>query len=285
MESQQKYPKHYSFEFFPPRTDKGKTTIAKTLDELSKLKPAYMSCTYGAGGTTQVGTYDTVKLIVDRQQTAVPHITCIGSSKGVICNLLKTYTELGVKRVVALRGDLPQGQSDPGEFHYANELVTFIREEMGEDFGIEVACYPEVHPQAPSARADIENFKRKVGAGANCAITQYFFNIDAYFRFVDECEQSDIHIPIVPGIMPITNYTQLAKFSDLCGAEIPRWIRKRLEDYGDDLESIRAFGLDVVSELCRRLLDAGCPGLHFYTLNKHEPIVALWQRLGLKGPV
>ena len=281
MESQQKHTKHYSLEFFPPRTDKGRVNIVHTIEELAKLKPAYCSCTYGAGGTTQAGTYDMIKLLGDHKQVAVPHITCIGSNKGVICNLLETYSALNIKRVVALRGDLPEDQKDPGEFHYGNELVSFIREEVGDGFDIEVACYPEVHPEATSAQADLEHFKRKVEAGATGAITQYFFNADAYFRFIDDCEAMGVSIPIVPGIMPITNYKQLATFSDNCGAEIPRWIRHRLQDYGDDLESIRAFGLDVVSELCRKLLDVGCPGLHFYTLNKAAPTQALWQRLGL----
>lgn len=268
-------------EFFPPRTDKGRVTIARTIDELAKLKPAFMSCTYGAGGTTQEGTYDMVKMIVDHQQVAVPHITCIGSTKGVITDLLKTYTGLGIGRCVALRGDLPEGMTDPGEFQFANELVAFIREHTGDDFVIEVACYPEVHPQATSAKADLENFKLKVDAGANSAITQYFFNIDSYTRFIDECEKIGIDIPVIPGIMPITNYKQLARFSDACGAEIPGWIRKRLEEYGDDLDSIRDFGLEVVTDLCRRLLELGCPGLHFYTLNKSGPTTSLWNNLNL----
>jgi len=210
-----------------------------------------------------------------------PHLSCIGSSRGQIRSLLQHYREQGIHRIVALRGDMPSGMRDQGEFRYANELVAFIRAETGTHFHIEVAAYPEFHPQAPNADSDLRNFKRKVEAGANAAITQYFFNADAYFSFVESCERMGVDIPIVPGIMPITNHTQLARFSDACGAEIPRWVRKRLEGFGDDLPSIRAFGLEVVTRLCSRLLEQGAPGLHFYTMNQAAPTLKIWRNLGL----
>ncbi len=213
---------------------------------------------------------------------AAPHLSCIDSTRESILGLLDTYRARGIRHIVALRGDMPSGMQEPGEFSYANELVAFIRAETGSHFHIEVAAYPEFHPQARSAQVDLENFRRKVEAGADSAITQYFYNPDAYFRFIDSCESMGVDLPIVPGIMPITNYVQLARFSDACGAEIPRWLRRRLENFGDDLESIRALGLDVVSELCRRLLDAGAPGLHFYTMNRAEPTTAIWLKLGLQ---
>lgn len=283
MDSQKQFPRTFSFEFFPPKTDEGKHKLAAVRDKLGKLDPKYFSVTFGAGGSTQQGTLEAV---LDIQQTgfeAAPHISCIGTSKATISRLLDTYKESGIRHLVTLRGDLPSGTGNisGGDFNYANELVSFIRKEYGDYFYIEVAAYPEFHPQARSATADLDNFQRKVEAGANSALTQYFFNPDAYFHFVEECEKRQVNIPIVPGIMPITNYTQLARFSDMCGAEIPRWIRKRLEAYGDDKEAIRVFGEEVVTELCQRLLDAGAPGLHFYTLNQSAATMAIWKNLGL----
>ena len=250
-----------------------------------QLNPLYISVTYGAGGTTRDRTIGTVLEFQEAGVNAAPHLSCIGSTKEEILELLELYRSRGIDRIVALRGDLPSGMGagDTGEFRYANELVEFIRAETGDHFYLEVAAYPEVHPQAPSARADLENFKRKVDAGANGAITQYFFNADAYLRFVESCEKRGIALPIMPGIMPITNYTQLARFSDGCGAEIPRWLRRRLEDFEDDLESIRALGLDVISAMCQRLLDEGAPGLHFYSMNQAEPVLGIWKNLGLPG--
>ncbi len=281
MESQKKHPRIFSCEFFPPKTEAGKDSWRAALDDLARLKPKYFSCTYGASGSTQAGTYETIKEIQDKGHNATPHITCVGSTKTKIRELLQEYIDLGIDHVVALRGDLPEGQKQTGEFSYANELVAFIRRETGKHFHIEVAAYPEFHPEAPDPKTDLANFKRKVEAGADSAITQYFFNPDAYYRFIDECESLGLDLPIVPGIMPITNHKQLARFSDNCGAEIPRWIRKRLEGFGDDLDSIRAFGLDVVTALCDRLLAGGAPGLHFYTLNRAEATCAIWGRLGL----
>ena len=282
MKSQKKHPRSFSCEFFPPKTEQGREILSATIDSLAALEPEYFSCTYGAGASTQDGTYETVKLITEKGFVAAPHITCIGSTQEKIHLLLHYYMDLGIKRIVALRGDLPPGQNNAGEFRYADELVSFIRQETGDHFHIEVAAYPEKHPQAPSMQADLQNFGRKVSAGANAAITQYFYNADAYYRFVDECETLGLNIPIVAGIMPITNYKQLAKFSDMCGAEIPRWIRTRLEDYGEDLDSIRAFGHEVVFNLCQELLSAGAPGLHFYTLNRAEATIKLWRQLGLE---
>lgn len=279
MKSQQQYPKTFSCEFFPPKTDQGRENLRVTIQELKKISPTYLSCTYGAGGTTQEGTWETVKEIQGSGISAVPHITCIGSTKDKISALLDAYKKLGINRIVALRGDLPEGQDQAGEFLFANELVAFIRAETGDHFHIEVAAYPEKHPQAISLEEDIKNFKRKVDAGATSAITQYFFDPDTYFQFIDHCEKLGISIPIVPGIMPITNYKQLARFSDTCGAIIPKSIRTQLENYGDDLESIRAFGFDTIVNLCKKLLDAGSPGLHFYSLNRAEPTVSIWKQL------
>ncbi|MDH5600046.1 MAG: methylenetetrahydrofolate reductase [NAD(P)H] [Gammaproteobacteria bacterium] len=281
MESQQEYPQQFSFEFFPPKTPEGAEKLAKVRDSLGALNPKYFSVTFGAGGSTQQGTFDTVKSIQQAGFNAAPHLSCVGSTKENISEILASYKVQGINRIVALRGDMPSGTHDIGEFRYANELVEFIRSETNDHFHIEVAAYPEFHPQASSAEDDLNNFKRKVEAGANSAITQYFFNPDAYFRFVDDCEDLNLKVPVVPGIMPITNYTQLARFSDMCGAEIPRWIRKRLESYGDDKESIKAFGEDVVSEMCQQLLEAGAPGLHFYTMNITAPTLAIWKNLGL----
>jgi methylenetetrahydrofolate reductase (NADPH) len=281
MESQIKYTAAFSFEFFPPKTDEGRQKLHVTRDELARLGPRYVSVTYGAGGSTQEGTYQTVKDMLGAGLDCAPHLSCIGSSREMLLSTLRSYDELGVKRIVALRGDMPSGMREAGEFHYANELVEFIRAETGNRFHLEVAAYPEFHPQAASSRQDLANFGRKVKAGANGAITQYFYNVDAYWRFVEDCEQLGLELPIVPGIMPITNYKQLARFSDTCGAEIPRWLRQRLEAFGDDINSIRALGHDVVTELCARLLETGAPGLHFYTMNQVGPTRAIWDALNL----
>jgi methylenetetrahydrofolate reductase (NADPH) len=259
-------------------------SLAAARQELSKLNPAFASVTFGAGGSTQDGTYQTVKSIIDEDGIdAAPHISCISTNRETLAKMLEDYRELGVKRLVALRGDIPSGygMAEHNELRYANELVEFIRQKTGDYYTIEVAAYPEFHPQASSAKADLLNFKRKVEAGADSAITQYFFNPEAYFRFIEDCQSMGLDIPVIPGIMPITNYKQLARFSDACGAEIPRWIRKRLESYGDDLESIRQFGLDVVTRLCQRLLDGGAPGLHFYSMNRSEPVRTIWNNLNL----
>lgn len=281
MDSQKKIPRTFSFEFFPPRSEEGRVKLRETIQQLAQLKPKFFSVTFGAGGSTRAGTYDTVKQIQAQGQQAAPHISCIGTARADIRALLDSYRKLGISHLVALRGDLPKDAPKTGDFHFANELVAFIRAETGKEFTIEVAAYPEFHPESPSAEADIRHFTNKVKAGANSAITQYFFNVDAYWRFADECQAQGVDVPIVPGIMPITNHKQLAKFSDACGAEIPRWIRRRLEGYGDDLDSIRTFGLDVTTDLCDKLLTGGAPGLHFYTLNRAGPACTIWERLGL----
>ncbi|MDX2457196.1 MAG: methylenetetrahydrofolate reductase [NAD(P)H] [Gammaproteobacteria bacterium] len=274
----------YSFEFFPPKTPEGITKLATTSKMLAALQPRFFSVTFGAGGSTRDHTFETVLDL--RKNTgieAAPHLSCISSTRDNIRKALAAYQETGISHMVALRGDMPSGMFEAGEFRYANELVTFIREETGNHFHLEVAAYPEYHPQASSPDRDLVNFKRKVDAGANSAITQYFYNPDAYFRFVDRCSSTGIDIPVVPGIMPVTNYHQLARFSDACGAEIPRWIRKRLEAYGEDTASILAFGEEVVTNLCVQLLREGAPGLHFYTLNRAEPSLAIWNNLGLNS--
>jgi methylenetetrahydrofolate reductase (NADPH) len=271
----------FSFEFFPPNTPEGAQKLRATTRQLAQLKPKFFSVTYGAGGTTRERTLGTVLEIRAMGQPAAPHISCVASTRDSLREILQGYKDNGISHVVALRGDLPSGLAAAGEFRYANELVEFIRSEFGSQFEIDVAAYPEYHPQAASATQDLANFKRKVDAGADSAITQYFFNADAYFHFVDQCAAMGIAIPIVPGIMPIGRFAQLARFSDACGAEIPRWIRRKLEGYGDDTASIRAFGLDVITDLCDRLLRAGAPGLHFYTLNQAGPTTTIWQRLGL----
>ena len=273
----------FSFEFFPPKTPEGVEKLRATRAQLAQLKPKFFSVTFGAGGSTRDRTLETVREIQASGSEAAPHLSCIGSTRESIRDILEAYRNQGIRHLVALRGDLPSGSMDVGEFQYANELVAFIRAETGDWFHIEVAAYPEIHPQARSWTDDLANFKRKVDAGADSAITQYFFNADAYFRFVDETRAMGVGIPIVPGIMPIGNYVQLARFSDACGAEIPRWLRKKLESYGDDLASIRAFGLDVVTDLCDRLLAGGAPGLHFYTMNQAGPATTIWQRLGLSA--
>ncbi len=271
----------FSFEFFPPQTPEGVDKLRATRRQLAQLNPAFFSVTFGAGGSTRDRTLETVLEIHSEGLPAAPHLSCIGSTRDNVRALLKRYQEAGIRRIVALRGDLPSGMADPGEFRYANELVAFIREETGDWFHIEVAAYPEYHPQARSPREDLLNFKRKVEAGADGAITQYFYNADAYEHFVDECQALGIAIPIVPGIMPIANFSKIARFSDACGAEIPRWMRRKFESFGDDTASVRAFGLDVVTALCQRLLDNGAPGLHFYTLNQAGLSTTIWQRLDL----
>ena len=281
MESQKRYKRCFSFEFFPPNTEEGAQKLAQTAKQLAQLQPEFFSVTYGAGGSTRERTLKAVLDLCEAGHAAAPHISCIGSSRTSVRETLQEYKNHGIRHLVALRGDLPSGTATSGEFHYANELVAFIREEFGSHFFIEVAAYPEYHPQSRSAQEDLQAFKRKVEAGSDSAITQYFFNSDAYFHFVDQCEAMGLEIPIVPGIMPIGRFSQLARFSDACGAEIPRWIRKKLEGYGDDTASIRAFGLDVVTDLCDRLLENGAPGLHFYTLNQAGLTSTIWQRLGL----
>jgi methylenetetrahydrofolate reductase (NADPH) len=270
-----------SFEFFPPQTAEGAEKLRATRRQLAQLKPAFFSCTFGAGGSTRDRTLETVLEIQAEGLPAAPHLSCIGSTRENIRAVLERYQAAGIRRIVALRGDLPSGMADAGEFRYANELVEFIRKETGDWFRIEVAAYPEYHPQAKSPRDDLANFKRKVDAGADSAITQYFFNADAYAHFVEEVQALGVAVPIVPGIMPIANFSKIARFSDACGAEIPRWMRRKFESFGDDSAAVRAFGLDVVTELCARLLDRGAPGLHFYTLNQAGLTSTICQRLGL----
>jgi methylenetetrahydrofolate reductase (NADPH) len=270
-----------SFEFFPPKTEGGITNLRETRQKLAVFKPEFFSVTFGAGGSTRDRTMDTVFEIQDEGYQAAPHISCISSSKAEIVELLKAYQEKDIKRLVVLRGDVPSGEVSTGDFKYAVDLVAFIRQETGDWFHIEVAAYPEFHPEARSAADDIDNLKRKVDAGADSAITQYFYNVDAYFQFLESCYKAGIRVPIVPGIMPIYNYTQLARFSGICGAEIPRWLRLRLEAYGDDLTSLRAFGTDVMSELCEKLLLAGVPNFHFYTLNQAATITTIVNDAGL----
>ncbi|MES2502424.1 MAG: methylenetetrahydrofolate reductase [NAD(P)H] [Pseudomonadota bacterium] len=271
-----------SFEFFPPKTADGIANLRETRTQLAQYNPEFFSVTFGAGGSTTDRTKETVFEIQAEGYQAAPHISCISSSKEEIRELLSAYKAKGIKRLVTLRGDVPSGEVSVGDFKYANELVSFIRQETGDWFHLEVAAYPEFHPEALSAAKDMANFKRKVEAGADSAITQYFYNADAYFRFVDSCEADGIAIPIVPGIMPIYNYTQLARFSGVCGAEIPRWLRLRLEAYADDLPSLRALGIDVVSELCETLLAGGVPSLHFYTLNQAGTISKIIDNLTIK---
>jgi methylenetetrahydrofolate reductase (NADPH) len=272
----------FSFEFFPPNTAEGAEKLRETTQKLGSLNPSFFSVTYGAGGSTRERTLGTVLSIRDLGYAAAPHISCIASSQAGIREWLQCYREQGIDHIVALRGDMPSGLAVPGEFEYASQLVEFIRKEFGGAFFIEVAAYPEYHPEARNAQEDLRNFKRKIEAGADGAITQYFFNADAYFHFVDQCRAMGIAIPIVPGIMPINKFAQLARFSDNCGAEIPRWVRKKLECYSDDA-SIQAFGLDVVTALCEKLLANGAPGLHFYTLNQAKLITAIWHRLRLQN--
>jgi methylenetetrahydrofolate reductase (NADPH) len=272
-----------SFEFFPPQTPEGTEKLTAARKRLAAVNPEFFSVTFGAGGSTQDRTLGTIKQIHAEGHHPAPHLSCVGSTRENIRALLFAYRDMGIKRIVALRGDLPSGMGSIGEFQYANELVSFIRAETGEHFHIEVAAYPEFHPQAKSARDDMLNFQRKMNAGANSAITQYFYNADAYFRFVEECRKLGVTAPIVPGIMPIVRFSQLARFSDTCGAEIPRWMRKTLEGYGDDTESVQAFGLDVVTQLCEKLIAGGAPGFHFYTLNQAGASLEILKRLGYRA--
>lgn len=281
MQSQSKLPRAFSFEFFPPKTPEGKLKLRETWKQLGQLKPRFFSVTFGAGGSTREGTLDTVLEIRAAGHDAAPHLSCIASSREELTAQLERYKSSGIRHIVALRGDMPSGMAASGELRYASDLVRFIRETTGDWFQIEVACYPEYHPQTRNADDEITNFKRKVDAGANAAITQYFYNAEAYYRFVDAAEAAGINVPIVPGIMPIGNFSQLARFSEACGTEIPRWMRFRLESFRDDSASIRAFGLDVVTRMCDELLRGGAPGLHFYTLNQAGLTSTIWQRLGL----
>lgn len=274
-------PSAISFEFFPPQTPAGVENLRNVRRELARFSPEFFSVTFGAGGSTRERTRDIVFEIRDEGLPVAPHVSCIASTRDNIRAMLEEYRDHGIRRLVTLRGDLPSGMAQAGEFRYASELVAFVSGEFGDTFHIEVAAYPEYHPQSRSAQEDLFNFKRKVEAGADSAITQYFFNADAYFHFRDQCAAIGITIPIVPGIMPIVRFHQLARFSDACGAEIPRWIRRKLESYADDTDSIKAFGLDVVTALCERLLHHGAPGLHFYTMNQAEAVSAIGQRLGL----
>ncbi len=271
----------FSIEFFPPQTPEGQEKLRVVRRQLAQLKPKFFSVTFGAGGSTRERTLDTVMEIQAEGLQAAPHLSCIGSTRDNIREILDRYQQAGIRRLVALRGDLPSGVVDPGEFRFANELVDFIRAETGDLFHIEVAAYPEMHPQARNPQLDLANFKRKVDAGANSAITQYFYNADAYFAFVEEAQAAGVNIPIVPGIMPIANFSKIARFSDACGAEIPQWMRNKFESYGDDSASVKSFGLDVVTRLCERLLEGGAPGLHFYCMNQAGLTSTLWQRLNL----
>jgi methylenetetrahydrofolate reductase (NADPH) len=278
-------PLSFSFELFPPRTPEGVAKLPAVIGQLAAVGPKYFSVTYGAGGSDQDGTYQTLVAVVEHAGAeAAPHLTCVGSTRAHVAELLNRYKEMGVKRIVALRGDLPataMSPAAPGDFHYANELVTFIRETHGEHFKIEVAAYPEMHPQAPNPTVDFENFKRKVEVGADAALTQLFFNADSYFHFIDRCNKAGIGIPIVPGIMPITGFANTVRFCGGCGADLPRWIRLRLEELEDDKPALQEFGAEVVTRLCETLLRGGAPGLHFYTVNQAGPTLRLWNNLGL----
>ncbi|MDH5424386.1 MAG: methylenetetrahydrofolate reductase [NAD(P)H] [Gammaproteobacteria bacterium] len=271
----------FSCEFFPPKTNEGLEKLLNTSATLKQqMNPEFFSVTFGAGGSTRERTFNAVSEIIRHTEVpTAPHLSCIGSTKDEIAEILLHYKEQGIKRLVALRGDMPSGMVTAGELHHANELVSFIRQQTGDHFHIEVAAYPEFHPQCDSPKKDLEFFKQKVEAGADSAITQYFYNVDAYYQFVDDCELMGLDIPIIPGIMPITNFTNLARFSDACGTEIPRWIRKRLQDFSDDTDSLKAFGKDVVTDMCQRLLDNDAPGLHFYSMNQTEATLAIWNEL------
>ncbi len=270
-----------SFEFFPPKTDEQRAQLDRTADKLKMFSPEYVSCTFGAGGSTLAYTSETVRhLKQEHGFDAAPHLSCVGGTREEIRELLKLYRALGCTRIVALRGDLPSGMGNPGELRYASDLIGFIRAEHGDHFRIEVGCYPETHPQAEDALADLKHFKAKIDAGANAAITQYFYNADAYFHFVDAVRRLGVTVPIVPGIMPISNFSQLRRFSEQCGAEIPRWIGKRMQAFGDDADSVREFGADIVARLCEQLVAGGAPALHFYTLNLARPTQAVLARLG-----
>ncbi|HUV70934.1 MAG TPA: methylenetetrahydrofolate reductase [NAD(P)H] [Terracidiphilus sp.] len=281
-------PQSFSFELFPPRTPEAVAKLPAVIAQLAAVRPNYFSVTYGAGGSDQDGTYQTLVAVVELAGAeAAPHLTCVGSTRAHVAELLDRYRQMGVKRIVALRGDLPataMSPSAPGDFHYANELVTFIRQTHGDHFHIEVAAYPEMHPQAPNPTTDFENFKRKVEAGADSALTQLFFNADAYFHFVDRCVKAGITIPIVPGIMPITGFANTVRFCAGCGADLPRWVRLRLEELEDDKPALLDFGAEVVTRLCETLLRNGAPGLHFYTINQAAPTLRLWKNLALPLP-
>jgi len=290
MKSQKIYPLAFSFECFPARSEAGKDKLLETCNALAAVNPCFLSVTDGAGGTMRERTVTTVNEVKTATTTVcpqgievAPHIACIGASRDEIRALLDHYRSLDMRHIIALRGDIPSDLRDCGDFSYASELVEFIRDESGDYFFIEVAAYPETHPQAKDAASDIQNFKQKVDSGADAALTQYFYNPDAYFRFVDDCEKAGLDLPIIPGVMPITNYRQLARFSDRCGAEIPRWISERLAGYGDDNSSIRAFGEEVVTDLCEQLLKGGAAGLHFYTMNQAAPTLAIWHNLALSS--
>ena len=271
----------FSFEFFPPKTPEGAAKLQDTVKQLGQLKPDFFSVTYGAGGSTREGTLSTVLRIREAGHAAAPHLSCVASTRANLEEVIDQYKAHGIRHIVALRGDMPSGLAAAGDFRYASELVRFIRARTADWFHIEVAAYPEYHPQARRPQQDLAAFKAKIDAGANAAITQYFYNPDSYFHFVEQAEALGIQVPIVPGIMPINNFSQLARFSDACGAEIPRWMRLKLEGFGDDTASIKAFGLDVVTQLCDRLLEGGAPGLHVYTMNQAGPTSTLFQRLGL----
>lgn len=283
MEPKNQYEKEYSFEFFPPRSAEAEELLVNTSDMLAALNPLFFSVTFGADGTSRDKTRETVmNLKVRTGIESAPHISCIGSTRENIRGIIEDYRIQGIRRIVCLRGDMPSGMMDVGEFRYANELVEFIRQETESYFHIEVAAYPEMHPQAPNIEADFQNFKRKIDAGANGAITQYFYNADAYFRFRDACDKSGIDVPITPGIMPIGNFFQISRFSEACGAEIPRWMRKRFEYFGDDRESVHSLSVELISGLCQRLLDNDVPGLHFYTMNRSHLVRRIWDNLDLK---
>ncbi len=273
-----------SFEFFPPKTPEGVIKLSESATKLAVINPEYFSVTFGAGGSTREGTVETVKMLqLQHTVSVVPHLSCIGMQRDNILEMLNKYRAMQVKRIVALRGDLPSGMVNIGDFKFASELIAFIRETTGNFFYLDVAAYPEIHPQARSVEDDVLNLKRKYEAGANSAITQYFFNPDAYFYYLDECAKYGVNMPIVPGIMPISQFANLVRFSDNCGAEIPRWIRKRLESYGDDIESLKNFGVEVVSQLCQRLIAGGAPGLHFYTLNKADETLQVIKHVNFKA--
>jgi methylenetetrahydrofolate reductase (NADPH) len=271
----------FSFEFFPPKTEVGVEKLRAVHAQLAALKPDFFSVTYGAGGSTKLGTRQTVLDIKAAGSSVAPHLSFGGSSSDEISALLQSYISNGINRLVALRGDIPSGTGTAAHYYYASELVEFIRRTTGDHFHIDVACYPEIHPQSESYESDLKYFKQKIDAGADSAITQYFYNADAYFHFIESCARIGVDVPVVPGIMPVTNYASLARFSSSCGAEIPRWIRQRLQGYGDDVESIKAFGIDVVSRLCEDLLAGGAPGLHFYTMNQSDAVIEIWNNLDL----
>ena len=272
-----------SFEFYPPKTPEGATNLLAVQKQLMQCEPEFFSVTFGAGGSTRDKTFETVLQIKNQGVAAAPHLSCVASTKESIRAILNDYRQHDIRKIVALRGDLPSGTLSAGEFRYANELVSFIRQETGDYFDIHVAAYPEVHPQAANGVEDFKNFQRKVDAGANAAITQYFYNVEAYFQFVNQCEKAGMTIPIAAGIMPISQYSQLFRFSEMCGADIPRWMRKRLESFGDDRASVQAFGVDVVTRLCEQLIDGGATNLHFYTMNQSALTLAILNNLNLKS--